>query len=1054
MLPLRRRRPPAGLTPLSSCLQPRTATTRRASPRAVRYFLPAGARVLFAPARNASLLALGLLIMHASLPAATGDTLGLLGIERARGADRLSGVFSIAAGGDHSCAVLEDRTVRCWGSNAQGQLGNGDTNDSSVPVKVVGVSGASQVVAGAAHSCALIGAGRVDCWGVSTSGQLGNGSYESSSIASEVSGVGSAIQIASTSLHTCALLRGGTVKCWGYNMEGELGDGTVSNANTPVTVQGITDATQIAAGHNHSCALLSGGTVKCWGSNMYGQLGDGSLADALAPVQVTSLTAATAIASGAGHTCALVEGGSLHCWGYNLFGQVGDGSRQQRMEPVAVQGLDAVTQVSGGGVHTCALNASGRSYCWGFGMYGQLGNDSSADALAPVEVSGLTGANQISGGSAHSCARVSDQSMRCWGSGQHGQLGQGQAAGSLTPVVVVGTRERQVDTSPGSPNSTDCGDVEMIGVRGSRGSASEASPMDGGSVQDSQVLEFWKALVERTRWASDDPLDTRLTGVSVAQPQWVKYPAAWWALGGGTSDRLDFVAAAVGGPTYLAALTGPALAGLAYRDSVQAGADALRALLHQRRQLCPATTRFVLAGHSQGAQVIGRALDDGMNTSRVAAIALMGDPTFSPTNSHGSQAGWTLAFPAAAGDFGDGVLGARDRPFGGSHPVFSGCRGDDPVCADRWQNVGSQWAHTAYNSVTPWWDGTTTQYLLPLTTILTRNIATQALGLSAQQHVSLASRQGRSGTARSYFPTPERPVVALLPQAVATVRPGQDVNLWAGGSFHLDGARLHFEWDTDGDGTFETLSEDPSLTRAYQTTPPGPIALRAIGPGGESDTAHLNLTVDDSAPGRPSPPRNPSASTGSDGVTAVTWDVPADNGGGPILRYEVSDETADVLLAVVSAPATRAFLPAVRDPSSLRLTVRARTELFAGEPTDPFVSQLPAPSVSPPNNGTTPRATPARPWTLARGMLNLAGVEVTPRSRRRCPNTVLVTVRHAKASQSARLRAQTLTASPRRLCAVSGRIRLHKRLARASRVRVTLSAPAIKGLTHSVHADR
>src|SRR5947199_3095476 len=165
---------------------------------------------------------------------------------------------AVAAGGLHTCMRLPDGTVQCWGRNNFGQLGNGDGSltSTSVPVAVRGLTTATRVGTGDAHTCALLGDGTVQCWGVGDSGQRGDGTFNNiSTVPVAVVGMGgaghltNAVAVAARGYHSCALLGDGTVRCWGRNADGQLGDGTVADpatgppgSSTPVQVSGITGA--------------------------------------------------------------------------------------------------------------------------------------------------------------------------------------------------------------------------------------------------------------------------------------------------------------------------------------------------------------------------------------------------------------------------------------------------------------------------------------------------------------------------------------------------------------------------------------------------------------------------------------------------------------------------------------------------------------------------------------------------------------------------------------------------------------------------------------------
>ena len=263
-----------------------------------------------------------------------------------------SGVIDISSGFNHTCALKSGGSVNCWGDDTYGQLGNGVTNTTYSSYQTVsGLTGATAISTGWSHTCAIVSGGAVKCWGANTYGQLGNGTTTDSSIPVSVSGISSgatSISASNDDSFTCAVVNGG-VKCWGDNYYNQLGVssslgpqycGSDSDpcSMTPVSVSSLTSGvTAVSTGGTHACALTSTGGVKCWGGGVDGSLGNGLTGDIYTPADVTGLTSGVSqISMGGFFSCARLSTGSLQCWGNNYYGQLGDGTTTQQNTPVDV----------------------------------------------------------------------------------------------------------------------------------------------------------------------------------------------------------------------------------------------------------------------------------------------------------------------------------------------------------------------------------------------------------------------------------------------------------------------------------------------------------------------------------------------------------------------------------------------------------------------------------------------------------------------------------------------------------------------------------------------
>lgn len=249
----------------------------------------------------------------------------------------LSGVVEVAAAG-HSLARVDSGTVWAWGPNVNGQLGNDSRTNQNVPVQVQDKSdatgflnGVAAIAAGDSHSLALKSDATVRSWGLNNAGQLGDGTTTRRLTAVAVQTLTNVTAIAAGGSHSLGLTSDGTVWSWGANGVGQLGDGSTANRTTPVEVQGLTGVVAIAAEGGYSLALRSDGTVWAWGANAAAQLGDGTTQNRTTPVQVkadptTFLTGVAAIVSGFQHAVALKLDGTVWAWGSHAFGQIGDGT--------------------------------------------------------------------------------------------------------------------------------------------------------------------------------------------------------------------------------------------------------------------------------------------------------------------------------------------------------------------------------------------------------------------------------------------------------------------------------------------------------------------------------------------------------------------------------------------------------------------------------------------------------------------------------------------------------------------------------------------------------
>ncbi|MBI3071915.1 MAG: chromosome condensation regulator RCC1 [Deltaproteobacteria bacterium] len=385
----------------------------------------------------------GALVVALGSVAACIDT-----VELGNGVTGVSGAVSISTRGYHTCVATATGGAKCWGLNKDMQLGDEDpyTLTKVEPVSVRSLSsGVKDVVAGENHSCALLLDGTVECWGASYFGQVGAGlKVPIVPNRQKVAGLTDVKHLFAGNHHTCALVVSGAIKCWGWNNYQQLGDGTSENRAEPVEVKGLGGtATVVAAGEMHSCAALAAGGVKCWGNNTQGELGNGRRGELGAgPVDVVGIRErVTALSAGRGYTCAVTEAGAVKCWGWNFDGMLGDGTTVDRETPVDVRGLaSGFVGVSASARHTCAWSNQGEVWCWGHNWAGEVGDGTSTNIrLSPVRAAGVGGdVVRVAVGVYHTCALTRGGVAVCWGANNFGALGSGTTQDRLPDGTLQG----------------------------------------------------------------------------------------------------------------------------------------------------------------------------------------------------------------------------------------------------------------------------------------------------------------------------------------------------------------------------------------------------------------------------------------------------------------------------------------------------------------------------------------------------------------------------------------------------------------------------------------
>jgi len=361
---------------------------------------------------------------------------------------------SLAIGGDawigHTCAIAANGTAFCWGSNSQGQLGDGSNVDRQSPAEVAGSVQFSTIVAGVNHTCGIDRSGAAWCWGGGGPGVLGNGSQNSSQIPTLVSGGHTFLSLSSGRDHMCGLTVARKVVCWGGNWAGGLGNGKAAwqqngqdnsaHETTPFMIPGL-EFKSVAASSYSTCAVTTAGDTYCWGQNWAGELGIGTTSqyETTPKLVLGGLKFDVVAGSGVqGQTfCGQGESGVIYCWGANWQGQYGTDRNSSSIPRASFISGVKIRSISIGSNHTCGVADDGNAYCWGQNPLGLLGTASPAENYTPTAVPGISSTAVIVAGVYHTCAISTAGALRCWGQNFDGQLGNGSSTSRAIPDQIL-----------------------------------------------------------------------------------------------------------------------------------------------------------------------------------------------------------------------------------------------------------------------------------------------------------------------------------------------------------------------------------------------------------------------------------------------------------------------------------------------------------------------------------------------------------------------------------------------------------------------------------------
>lgn len=345
--------------------------------------------------------------------------------------------IEVASGNEHTCGIIDDGTLWCWGNGSAGRMGDSSNEHSRVPKQVGEDDGWEKVSAGAAQTCGIRN-GTLWCFGFTVGGE----SVDDTPLR-KMSDFADWTYVTSGAVHNCAIRGTGMLYCWGANNQGQVGDGSTSTVSNPVRIGAFANWSDVSAGYNHTCAVRQSGELYCWGNNRELQVGASSGDQYEEPRRVDSQTSWVSVSGGFNHSCgaqynpgAMISEDITLCWGTNTYGQLGTGNDTSYHNP---QGMGFSGITAAGRSFSCVGGGDGDGvFCTGRNNHGQLGVGESPASSTTIETTNDTHHwHRLSASDTHMCAIREDETLWCWGRNNWGQLGDDTTDVKNFPTEVV-----------------------------------------------------------------------------------------------------------------------------------------------------------------------------------------------------------------------------------------------------------------------------------------------------------------------------------------------------------------------------------------------------------------------------------------------------------------------------------------------------------------------------------------------------------------------------------------------------------------------------------------